>query len=612
MRSVRTASSAVDLLEAWGGMGGFGVQANRLKPPVDWRILPGLTHAAFAMKPSPTNWVLLLSRAGQRLRVVPLADGSATIGRDSDNQIPLPHTSVSRRHAEIICGAGGVKLRDLGSRNGVLVNGVPRKTATLQVGDRLTICEFVLELAASAPAGSETTMAAPVLDSILRVDGTFEQRVQLPAARVDRDLAALYYACFWVAEGIDEKELGGRCLGLLLEAFRAEEVQLYSATLALTDAVTATGGKAGVKLAAFLARRFQESREAAAIAGTDIGRHQRGVADYNYLVCPLTPAIAPPGPAPFVVVLRRSDQPDFSPHDRVLLQAVCQLWIRGAIRTNQLADLRRQNQALKAKAGSVQLVGRSPAMTALLARAVRAAATNATVLITGETGSGKEVLAQYLHEHSPRADGPLIKLNCAAIPESLIESELFGYAKGAFSGAIRDHRGRFAQAQGGTLFLDEIGEMPLSVQAKVLRAIENREVQPLGSEATQKIDLRIVAATHRDLAQLVQERTFREDLFYRLDVQNLHVPPLRERPEDLEELIPCFLAKTSVENGLADLAFAPEAIAELQQHSWPGNVRELWNVVQRCALAAGGTTISREEAITQIRRRAGPRQPERF
>lgn len=557
------------------------------------------------MKPSPSNWVLLLSRAGERLRVFPLADGTATIGRDADNQIPLPHTSVSRRHAEIICDAGAVKLRDLDSRNGVLVNGVPRKTATLQAGDRLTICEFVLELAASAPAGSEIAMATPALDSILRADGTLEQRVRLPAARVDRDLAALYYACFWVAEGIDAKELGDRCLGLLLEAFHAEEVQLYSATLALTDAVTSGGGESGIKLAAFLARRFQESREATAIAGREVGRHQRGAADYNYLVCPLHPAIAAPGPAPFVVVLRRSDQRDFSPHDRVLLQAVSQLWVRGVAKTNQLAELRRQNQRLKAKASTAQFVGRSPVMTALLARADRAAATNATVLITGETGSGKEVLAQYLHEHSPRADGPLIKLNCAAIPESLIESELFGYAKGAFSGAIRDHRGRFAQAQGGTLFLDEIGEMPLGVQAKVLRAIETREVQPLGSEATQKIDLRIVAATHRDLARLVQERTFREDLFYRLDVQNLHVPPLRERPEDLLELIPHFLTKTSVENGLADLAFAPEAIAALQQHSWPGNVRELWNVVQRCALAAGGPTITHQEAITQIRRRAG-------
>jgi two-component system response regulator HydG len=193
-------------------------------------------------------------------------------------------------------------------------------------------------------------------------------------------------------------------------------------------------------------------------------------------------------------------------------------------------------------------------------------------------------------------------MNCAAIPDSLIESELFGYAKGAFSGANRDHTGKFIQATGGTLFLDEVGEMPLLVQAKVLRAIENREVQPLGSEATLTADIRIIAATNVDLREAVRQRRFREDLYFRLDVQNLRVPPLRDRLEDIEELAPHFLARFCAQNGLADMALDPKAIVALQKHDWPGNVRELWNVIQRCALNAAERVISRAEVEEQFSR----------
>jgi transcriptional regulator with GAF, ATPase, and Fis domain len=428
----------------------------------------------------------------------------------------------------------------------------------------------------------------------------------LPEARQERDLASLYHVCFWVADGVEEKSFVERCVGLLLEAFRAEEVQLYSADQALTSAQTVDGGRSRVKLAPFLAKQFQECREATVLGGAGMARHQRGVGDFNYLVCPLRlGSLAGSAPSPFLVILRSTDQADFSAEDRVLLQAVAQLWVRGMARTNQLVELRQQNEVLKEKAGGAVMLGRSQSMLSLLAQARKAAVTQATILITGETGSGKEVLAQFLHENSPRRSGPMVKLNCAAIPDSLIESELFGYAKGAFSGAHRDHRGRFVQSHGGTLFLDEIGEMPLSVQAKVLRAIENREIQPLGSEELIKVDLRIIAATNRDLSAAVRERTFREDLYYRLDVQTLQLPPLRERTEDLAELSEHFLLRTCAENGLAAMTFAPEASAALRRHDWPGNVRELWNVVQRCALAAETLVISAPEAQAQIRRRAG-------
>jgi len=554
------------------------------------------------VKPPASNWVLILSKAGRRLESFKLPGGAATVGRDPSNAIPLPHSSVSRQHAEVTSGPDGVTVRDLDSRNGILVNGVPRKKAVLQPGDKITICDFVLELATAAPADTTASTSRPGLEAALRVDQTIDARIRLPDAPEQRQLATLYHVCFWIAEGLDEKTLIDRCLALLLESLHAVEVQHYSAEAELKSFANEEGKKPVVKLAAFLAKNFQERAEAVAIPGRDIARHQRGVGDFNYLACPLRPHSAGTEPAPFVVVMRPGDQQDFAADDRVLLQAICQLWVRGLAKTHQLQTLRQENTQLKEKLGSPSMLGGSAAMKKLQEQARKAAATQATILIHGETGSGKELLAQFIHDHSPRAAGPLVKMNCAAIPDSLIESELFGYVKGAFSGATRDHHGKFAQANGGTLFLDEIGEMPLLVQSKVLRAIENREVQPLGAETTLTVDIRIIAATNRDLREAVRERQFREDLYFRLDVQNLRVPPLRERVEDLDELAAHFLKRFCAENGLADMAFAPAALEALRSHTWPGNVRELWNVIQRCALNAAERTITQLDVEQQVRR----------
>jgi transcriptional regulator with GAF, ATPase, and Fis domain len=393
-----------------------------------------------------------------------------------------------------------------------------------------------------------------------------------------------------------------RCLNLLIESLQAREVHFFSAEPELKAVVTEDGGKPAVKLAAFLAKQFQEEREAATIYGTDIARHQRGVGGFNYLVAPLCATAPAPAPSPFVVVMRASEQKDFTADDRVLLQAICQLWVRGQARTVELSELREQNAQLKEKLSGPALVGSSDVMKKLQEQSRKVAGTNATILITGETGSGKEVFAQFIHDNSPRRAGPLVKMNCAAIPDSLIESELFGYSKGAFSGAARDHNGKFVQANGGTLFLDEVGEMPLAVQAKVLRAIENREIQPLGSESVTRVDIRIIAATNRDLRELIRQKQFREDLYYRLDVQNLRVPALRDHLADLKELAEHFLDRCCAENGLADMEFASDATAALRDHDWPGNVRELFNVVQRCALDAEGLLITRENVVSHIRR----------
>ncbi len=237
------------------------------------------------------------------------------------------------------------------------------------------------------------------------------------------------------------------------------------------------------------------------------------------------------------------------------------------------------------------LLTRDPAVLEVLALADRAAATDATVLIRGESGTGKELLARRIHELSPRSAGPLVVVNAAALPESLAESELFGHEKGAFTGADSLHRGRFEQAHGGTLFLDEVGELTEALQAKLLRALEGRVIERVGGSRPIPVDLRLVAATHRDLEREVAEGRFRADLFYRLNVVHLVLAPLRERPGDLELLVPRLAESLAERLGVPARPVSAAAMERLAAHSWPGNVRELRNALERALIAASGPEV---------------------
>jgi two-component system response regulator AtoC len=239
-----------------------------------------------------------------------------------------------------------------------------------------------------------------------------------------------------------------------------------------------------------------------------------------------------------------------------------------------------------------QLVGRSPSLLEVFKQVGRVAGSPATVLVTGESGTGKELVAQAIHRLSPRATRPFVAVNCAAIPEDLLESELFGHERGAFTGAVARKIGRFERASGGTLFLDEIGDMSLVLQAKILRALQEREIERLGGEERLAVDVRVVAATHRDLATLIAAGDFREDLFYRLAVVRLHLAPLRERREDVRELALHYGAFFAREYGRPVESISSEALARLEGHPWPGNVRELRNVMERAVLVAPGEVIA--------------------
>jgi DNA-binding NtrC family response regulator len=241
--------------------------------------------------------------------------------------------------------------------------------------------------------------------------------------------------------------------------------------------------------------------------------------------------------------------------------------------------------------GHYGIVGRSRAIEEVISRAERVAQTRSTVLITGETGTGKELVARAIHDRSAQREMALIKVNCAAIPETLLESELFGHVRGAFTGATANKKGRFALAHGGTIFLDEIGAMTGLLQGKLLRVLQEREFEPLGSERTEKVDVRVIAATNRDLRQMVSEGKFQEDLYYRLNVIPIEIPPLRDRREDIPGLVEHFLRKHSRRIGKRIDHIEDDALAALRAHDWPGNVRELENTIERAVVLCGGPVI---------------------
>ena len=247
-----------------------------------------------------------------------------------------------------------------------------------------------------------------------------------------------------------------------------------------------------------------------------------------------------------------------------------------------------------------QVIGASVPMREIFANLERVAPSELTVMIQGETGTGKEVVARAIHNASPRRNKPFVVLDCSAIPKDLIESTIFGHEKGSFTGAISSHKGVFEQAHGGTIFLDELGELPLDMQPKLLRVLENREVKRVGADRTVNVDVRVVAATNRDLRQMVTESRFREDLYFRMSVVQLHLPPLRSRKDDIPLLMDSFLGRINAQRaeiGRSPLEVSPEAVAALKARPWPGNVRELKNVVERAASLGEGPVLTRQDFL---------------
>ncbi len=264
------------------------------------------------------------------------------------------------------------------------------------------------------------------------------------------------------------------------------------------------------------------------------------------------------------------------------------------------------SEELQAKFGPSDLIGKSRAIQQVRELIQKVAATKATVLVTGESGTGKELVARALHPQSPRRDKPMISVNCSALAETLLESELFGHERGSFTGATSQRKGRFEIADGGTLFLDEVGEMAPAVQVTLLRVLQNREFERVGGNKTIKVDVRVIAASNRDLKEEVSRGTFREDLYYRLNVVHIEVPPLRDRREDLPLLIRYFLEKFAKDLNKETPALSPEALTVLRGYPWPGNIRELENMLERAVILSAGKSIQVEDLPIQPKPLTGP------
>jgi DNA-binding NtrC family response regulator len=282
------------------------------------------------------------------------------------------------------------------------------------------------------------------------------------------------------------------------------------------------------------------------------------------------------------------------------------LLVKRALASRELAvQNRAMQEELERRSGFASIIGKSAEMKQVFDMVRQVAPSRSSVLITGESGSGKEMIAEALHYNSPRKDKSFIKLHCAALTESLLESELFGHEKGAFTGAIARKRGRFELAHLGTLFLDEIGEINQNVQIKLLRVLEEKKFERVGGEETIEVDVRLIAATNRDLKDAIAKGSFREDLYYRLNVVNIHIPPLRERKEDIPLLVAAFLKEFSQENGKPIEGIDPKARLALYNYSWPGNVRQLRNSVESAVVLAKGSTLTLEDFPPNIRGETG-------
>ena len=559
-----------------------------------------------------------------------LGEEALSIGRGPESLLQLPDVAASRRHCVLEPTGAGYRLRDLASRRGTFVNGVPVQERLLADGDLVTIGRslFVFQtgedgagrswpaliLAEGEDPAAETTVYLAPADALYvqppEVVG--ERAATEGGGRIARDLRTLLEIGTDLQALTSTSALGRRLLELVLAAVPGER-----AALLLTDRGTAEPGESVARDSRGPAPPFPISRtvvrrvldERVGLLAQDVLQEEGLAAAESLKAGRVRSLIAVPllqlGQPLGLLYL---DVQDLSTRlDESHLQLVAAM---AGTAASALAAVRRMEwleQEARRLAGAFDhdMVGESPRMREVYHLLRRAAATDSTVLLRGESGTGKELAARALHRESPRADRPFVAVNCATLSETLLESELFGHERGAFTGAVARQTGKVEAADTGALFLDEVGEIPLSLQAKLLRFLQEREFERVGGTGPIRVDVRVVAATNRDLEKMVREGAFREDLFYRLDVITLRLPPLRERQEDVLLLASHFAARTGRRLGREVAGFTPEARACLLRHGWPGNVRELANAIER-ALVLGAGDLIRPEDLPESLLETGP------
>ncbi len=535
----------------------------------------------------------------------PLTEVEIPIGRDLSNAISIADASVSRRHSALRNESGAFTIRDLDSLNGTFVNGVPVKERQLRHGDQIQIgSSLFLFLLRDRP---EEAPSGPVRldDRDVRLGSTVSLRPEAPRIEAEiaaRGLPALLKASRLISTAGTEEELARRMIELAFEVSRADRgaFLLSSGSGDEISAVFGRGRSAEAATPVIVSRTVVSRvlREREAILANEVLRDE-GLSGIESLIASPVHALAavPVGlPRPFGVLYVDASDPSvaFAEGELRLLQALADMAAAAVERLRARAWEEGERRETLAGAPISALVGESPAMKRVEQFLARVSGSDATVLLLGESGTGKELAAQALHRNSPRASRPFVAVNCAALSEMLLESELFGHERGAFTGAIALKRGKLEVADGGTVFLDEVAELSPVLQAKLLRVLEQREFERVGGTRSIHVDIRLLAATNRDLAEAIAAGKFREDLYHRLNVVALTMPPLRERPEDIPLLASYFAARHARKLNKSTPGFSPAARACLLRYDWPGNVRELSNAIER-AVVLGGDVIGTED-----------------
>ena len=526
------------------------------------------------------------------------------LGRHPANDLRLPDPSVSRQHCVLRRTADGWRVADLESRRGTFVNGVPVRERDLAHGDFLVVgaSTFLISLGsaraeepgpATGEAAEDSALAGETEIRLAVADSVFLRQDRLPSA-----IGALLEIAGAPAAG--SAALGRHLLERVLATVPAERAALLPveedgegpAPLYRTlqgerpfaVSRTAVARVLGERAALLIDRDRDRARGDAAAGSIES-------AGIRSLAC--VPLLAPEGPLGILYVDTSGGR--LGEEDLQWLAAAASLASGPLAAALRAERLERENRRLQAAALGHGLVGESAAMRRVYDVITRVAPTPSTVLILGESGTGKELAARALHRASRRSGQPFVAINCATLSETLLESELFGHERGAFTGAVERKTGKLEAAGGGTLFLDEVGELPLSLQAKLLRVLQERTFERVGSTRPLQVDLRVVAATNRDLAKAIAEGTFRADLYYRLNVVSITLPPLRQRPEDIPLLASHFAARHGRDIRGRELGISPEARALLVRYDWPGNVRELGNAIERAAVLGLEETIRPED-----------------
>ena len=535
-----------------------------------------------------------------------LDDSGLVLGRDGKCDIQVADPVVSRRHCRILLKVDRVHFEDLGSRNLALVNGIPTDAGFLKAGDEIAIGRERFLVSRTGPGKrSEAPEKAPDTVSwekgqpiYLEVDSTKPATQTRP--RTVQDLATLYEAAREFSSADSMGELLATLRQCLVERFKP--LRLWIALVHNKDELTFCEHGEDGDVPAFsgapppvetMKKALQEGR------GLIVPREKRKSGKKTTVFTLVSPVVL--GRVNVAVLGLQTQAPHgtYDEEDLRFLVLLGQSLAPVICAVENVEQLRRDNERLMAWAGeSVTLIGKSRAMRSVRSQLGKAAKSDLSVLITGETGTGKELVARMIHAQSPRQAKPLVVVNCAAIPRDLFESQLFGYEKGAFTGADQASVGLLAQAHCGTLFLDEIGDLSFDNQARILRAIENGTFHRVGAREETCVDIRVIAATNKDVPTAIKEGLFRNDLYHRLNGFEIHIPSLRERPSDVPVLAEHFfqLDKNRAKRPLAGIA--PEAIEHLQSRHWSGNVRELRNCIRRAVSVARHEMIRLDDVIS--------------